>query len=70
MGSLAVGSREHAKLLVVDDGGVVRVNHDDFEVLVLPVLANPVGVENLEVGEVAVNTLFGDALRVLGHGDL
>ena len=70
VGSLPVGSREHTELLVVDDGWVVRVNHDDFEVLVLPVLADPVGVENLEVGEVAVDALFGDALRVLGHGDL
>ena len=70
VGSLSVGSREHTELLVVDDGRVVRVDHDDFEVLVLPVLADPVGVENLEVGEVAVDTLFSDALRVLGHGDL
>ena len=70
VGALAVGSREHTELLVVDDGRVVRVDHDDFEVLVLPVLADPVGVENFQVGEVAVHTLLGDALRVLGHGDL
>ena len=70
VGLLAVGSREHSKRLVVDDGRVVRVDHDDFVVLVLPVLANPVRVEHFEVGEVAVHTLFSDALRVLGHGDL
>ena len=70
VGSLAVGSRENTELLVVDDGRVVRVDQDDFEVLVLPVLANPIGVENLEVGEMTVDTLFSDALRVFGHGDL
>ena len=58
VGSLTVGSREHTELFVVDDGRVVSVDHDDFEVLVLPVLANPIGVENLEVWEVAVDALF------------
>ena len=70
MSVLVVRSGEHAELLVIDNGRVVRIDHDDFVVLVLPVLADPVRVEDFEVGEVAVDTLFGDALRVFGHGDL
>ena len=70
VGGLAVGTGKHTELLVVDDGRVVRIDEDDLVVLVLAILADPVGVENLEVGEVAVHTLFSDALRVLGHGDL
>ena len=70
VGSLAVGSGEYTELLVVDDGRVVRIDHDDLVVLVLTILADPVGVEDFQVGEVAVDTLFGDALRVLGHRDL
>ena len=70
VGGLAVGSGKHTKLLVVDDGRVVRIDEDDLVVLVLAILADPVGVEDLEVGEVAVHTLFSDALRVLGHRDL
>ena len=70
VGSLAVGPGEYTELLVVDDGRVVGVDHDDLVVLVLAILADPVGVEDFQVGEVAVDTLFSDALRVLGHGDL
>ena len=67
---VTVGLGEHAKLLVGDDRGVVRVDEDDLVVLVLPILADPVGVQDLEVGVVASTALFGDALDVLAHGDL
>ena len=58
VGVLVVRSGENAELLVLDDGRVVGVNEDDLVVLVLPVLTDPVRVEDFEVGEVAVDTLF------------
>ena len=36
----------------------------------LPILADPVGVQDFQVGVVAGAALFGDALDVLAHGDL
>ena len=39
---VSVGLAEDTELLVVDDGRVVSVNHDDFEELVLSIFANPV----------------------------
>ena len=36
----------------------------------LTIFSNPVGIEDLKVREVAVNTLFGDSLDVLGHSNL
>ena len=38
VGSLAVGSGEYSELLVVDDGRVVRIDHDDLVVLVLSLI--------------------------------
>ena len=67
---VAVRPGEHAELLVGDNCGVVGVDEDDLVVLVLPILADPIGVQDLEVGVVAGAALFGDALLVLGHGDL
>ena len=46
------------------------VDHDNLVELVSSIFTNPVGIEDLEVGEVAVDTLFCDSLDVLGHGDL
>ena len=70
MAVVAVRPGEHAQLLVGDDRGVVRVDENDLVVLVLPILADPVGVQDLEVGVVPGAALFGDALDVLAHGDL
>src|ERR1041385_3038023 len=65
-----VGLRDPAQVLVRLDGRVVGVEEDDLEVVVLAVLADPVRVEDLEVGEVLGGALLGDGLRVLPHGDL
>ena len=70
MAVVAVCLAEDAELLIVDDCRVVRIDHDDFEELVLTILTNPVRVENFEVREVTCNTLFSDTLCVLGHGNL
>jgi len=66
----SVRTREYTELLIINDSWVVCVDHDDFEELVLTILSNPVGVENFQVREVTCNTLFGNTLRVLGHGNL
>ena len=34
------------------------------------ILSDPIGIEDLEVGEVPVDSLFCDSLDVLGHGYL
>jgi len=49
---------------VPGDGGVVDVNHDDLEVLVGRVLANPVRVEDSQTFESSANTLLSDGLKV------
>ena len=46
------------------------INHDDFVELVLAVLANPVGVEDLEVWVALAGSLLSHALNRLSHGDL
>lgn len=48
---------------VFADGLVLRVDKDDFEVLVGRVLVNPVGVENAQVGTTASDTLFSGRLE-------
>ena len=45
---------------VLADGLVLRVDEDDFKVLVGAVLVDPVGVENAQVGAAAADALFGD----------
>ena len=42
MAVVAVRLTEDAELLIVDDCRVVRIDHDDFEELVLTIFANPV----------------------------
>ena len=42
MAVVAVRLAEDTELLIVDDGRVVCVDHDDFEELVLSIFANPV----------------------------
>ena len=54
---------------VVDDGGVGGVNENNFEEVVHPVFADPVGVEYLHVGEVGCGAFFGDALHTFSRGD-
>jgi len=49
---------------VTSDGLVVDVDHDDLEVLVGGVLANPVRVEHTQSLESAADTLLGDGLQV------
>ena len=39
---VSVGLAEDTELLVVDDGRMVSVDHDDFEELVFSIFANPV----------------------------
>ena len=70
MAVVSVCLTEDAELLIIDDGRVVCVDHDNLEELVLTVFADPVGVENLKVWEVACDTLFCNALRVLCHCNL
>jgi len=45
---------------VLADGLVLRVDEDDFKVLVGAVLVDPVGVEDAQVGAAAADALFGD----------
>ena len=58
------------QVLVGHDRGVVLVHHDDLEPYVLTILAHPVGVEDLHVGEALGRPLLGDPLDALAHGDL
>ena len=48
---------------VTADGLVLRVNEDDFEVLVGTVLVDPVAVEDTQVGATATDTLLGGGLE-------
>lgn len=43
---------------ILADGLVLRVNEDDFVVLVGRILVDPVGVENTQVGTSLANTLL------------
>jgi len=45
---------------ILADGLVLRVDEDDFKVLVGAVLVDPVGVEDAQVGAAASDALFGD----------
>lgn len=44
---------------ITTDGLVLRVDQDDFEVLVGRVLVDPVRVQHSQVGAAASNTFFG-----------
>ena len=46
MAVVSVCLTEDAELLIVDDGRVVSIDHDDFEILVLAVLPDPVRVQD------------------------
>lgn len=48
---------------VLADDLVLRVDEDDFEVLVGRVLVDPVGVEDAKVGAAATDSLFGGGLQ-------
>lgn len=48
---------------VAADGLVLRVDEDDFVVLVCAVLVNPIAVEDAEIGAAATDTLFGGGLE-------
>ena len=49
---------------IVADGGVVRIDEDDFVVLVGGILVDPVAVENTEVTADTANTAFGNGAEV------
>lgn len=44
---------------ITTDSLMLRIDEDDFEVLVSRVLVDPVGVEDAEIGAAATDTLFG-----------
>lgn len=44
---------------ITADGLVLRVNEDDFKVLVGRILVDPVRVEDAEIGSTAADTLLG-----------
>ena len=48
---------------IAADGLVLRVDEDDFVVLVRAVLVDPVAVEHAQVGAAAANTLLGGRLE-------
>ena len=48
---------------VAADGLVLRVDEDDFVVLVRAVLVDPVAVEHAEIGAAAAHTLFGGGFQ-------
>lgn len=43
---------------ITADSLVLRINEDDFEILVGRVLVDPVGVEDAEIGGTTTDTLF------------
>ena len=49
---------------IVADGRVVRIDEDDFVVLVGGILVDPVAVENTEVTADTTNTAFGNGTEV------
>src|SRR2546428_13835852 len=57
-------------LRIVADHGMLRIHEDDLVVLVRPVLADPVGVEDLEVRIVPRGPLLRDPLDRFRHRDL
>src|SRR5207245_11558251 len=57
-------------LRIVADHGMLRIHEDDLVVLVRPVLADPVGVEDLEVRIVPRAPLLRDSLDRFRHCDL
>jgi len=50
-------------LRISADGGVSRVDHDDFIVFVGRVFTNPVGIEDAERPDLATNTFLGNRLK-------
>jgi hypothetical protein len=48
---------------ITTDCLVLRIDEDDFVVLVGRVLVDPVRVENAQVGAAAANTLFGGGTK-------
>ena len=48
---------------IAADGLVLRVDQDDFVVLVGRVLVDPVGVQDTQVGGMATNTLLSSGLK-------
>lgn len=49
---------------IVTDGNVVRINQDNFEVLVSSILVNPVRVQHTKVGSNTTNTFLGNGAKV------
>ena len=51
-------------LSITANGLVERINHDDLEVLVSRILANPVGAQDTESLDTTTYTLLSDGLQV------
>src|SRR5947209_8165764 len=64
------GVADPIDLRVAPDRGVVRVDENHLVVLVRPVLADPVRVQDLHVRIVLGGTLLRDSLNRLRHRDL
>jgi hypothetical protein len=48
---------------ITTDGLVLRIDEDDFEVLVGRILVDPVGVEDTEIGSTTTNTFFSGGTK-------
>ena len=58
------GSAHPVDLGITTDGLVVRIDHDNLEVLVGGVLTHPVRVENSQALNTSSDTLLGDGLKI------
>src|SRR5207302_9656988 len=57
-------------LRIVPDHRMLRVHKDDLVILVHPVFADPVGIEDLEIGIPLRGSFLGDPLDRFRHRDL
>jgi hypothetical protein len=55
---------------IVSDGSVVRIDKDDFEVLVSSILVDPVGVQDSQVASDAANAFLGNTAQVANKLEL
>lgn len=63
-------SHDPLDVLVILDHWMERIHQNDLVVLDATILAYPVGIEDLEIREVTIDTLLGNTLDGLAHGDL
>ena len=48
---------------IATNGFVLRINQDNFKVLVCRILIDPVGVEDTQIGTTSPNTFLGDGFE-------